>query len=142
LSYLDRLQPLALLVMRLAVGGIMVVHGYHNVFGGLHQHAQWVADLGLPMWIGYLSSFIELIGSVLVIAGLFTRCGAFALCADLTVALLRVHRHAGIGDYLVSHYEVEFLLAAAALAFALIFFGAGPIGMDHVLRGGGSIRRS
>ena len=33
---------------------------------------------------------------------------------------------------------IEFALAAAALAFALIFFGGGPIAIDHVLRGGGS----
>jgi hypothetical protein len=32
----------------------------------------------------------------------------------------------------------EFPMAAAALAFALIFFGAGPISLDHVLRGGSS----
>jgi hypothetical protein len=33
---------------------------------------------------------------------------------------------------------MELPLAVATLAFALIFLGAGPIAMDHVLRGGGS----
>jgi hypothetical protein len=28
-------------------------------------------------------------------------------------------------------------LAVATLAFALIFFGSGPISLDHILRGGG-----
>jgi putative oxidoreductase len=135
--YLDRLQPLALLVMRLAVGVIMVVHGYHNVFGGLHHHAQWIASLGVPSWLGYVSSFTELLGGLLLLAGFFTRVAALAICIDLVVALWKVHLHNGLMGS-ADRPGYEFPLAAASLAFALIFFGAGPIAFDHVLRGGGS----
>jgi len=135
--YLDRLQPLALLVMRLAVGAIMVTHGYHKVFGGLHHHAQMVAGIGLPAWLGYVSSFTEFLGGLLLLVGLFTRAAAFAVCVDLVVAIWKVHLNNGlIGSPDRPGYELA--LAAAALAFALIFFGAGPIAIDHVLRGGGS----
>jgi putative oxidoreductase len=137
LHHLDRLQPLALLIMRLALGAIMVVHGYHNVFGGLHHHVQMVAGLGLPRWLGYVSSFTEFLGGFLILAGLFTRVAAFAVFVDLVVALWKVHLHNGlIGSPDRPGYE--FPLAVAALAFALIFFGGGAIAMDHVLRGGGS----
>ena len=68
MRYLDRLQPLALLVMRLTLGVIMVAHGYHKVFGGLHHHAQVVASLGLPSWLGYVSSFTEFLGGLLILA--------------------------------------------------------------------------
>jgi putative oxidoreductase len=131
--YLDRLQPLALLLMRLTLGAIMVVHGSHKVFGGLHHHAELVAGLGLPGWLGYLSSFTEFFGGLFVMAGMFTRAAAFAICIDLSVAIWKVHLHKGFtGDG-----GIEFPLAAASLAFALIFFGAGSIALDHVLRGGG-----
>lgn len=134
MRYFDRLQPLALLVMRLTLGAIMVVHGSQKVFGGLHHHAQFVASLGLPAWMGYLSAFTEFLGGLLVLAGLFTRAAAFAICIDLSVAIWKVHWHNGLtGDH-----GFEFPLALATLAFALIFFGAGPISIDHILRGGGS----
>lgn len=134
MRYLDRLQPLALVLARLALGLIMVVHGYHKVFGGLHHHAQFVASLGLPAWLGYISSFTEFLGGILVLAGFFTRAAAFAICIDMAVAIWKVHWHNGLtGDH-----GYEFPLAVAALAFVLIFFGAGPIALDHVLRGGGS----
>lgn len=137
MRYLDRLQPLALLVMRLALGTIMVVHGSHKVFGGLHHHAQFVASLGLPAWMGYLSSFTEFLGGLFVLAGLFTRAAAFAICVNLSVAIWKVHWHNGLtGDH-----GFEFPLSLATIAFALIFFGAGPIAIDHVLRGGGSISK-
>src|SRR5579864_4972627 len=120
--------------MRLTLGAIMVVHGSHKVFGGLHHHAQMVAGLGLPAWLGYVSAFAEFLGGLLVLAGLFTRVAAFTVCIDLIVAIWKVHWHNGLtGDH-----GYEFPLAVATLALALIFFGAGPIALDHVLRGGGT----
>jgi putative oxidoreductase len=136
LRYLDRLQPLALFVARLALGAIMVAHGYQNLFRHLHDHVHLVASLGLPAWLGYVSSFAEFLGGLLVLAGFFTRAAAFAICIDLVVAIWKVHWHNGLtGDH-----GFEFPLAAAALAFVLIFFGGGPISLDHVLRGGGGGR--
>ena len=137
MRYLDRLQPLALFVMRITLGIIMVVHGYHKVFGGLRHHAQFVASLGLPGWLGYVSSFTEFLGGLFILAGMFTRAAAFAICINLCVAIWKVHLHKGLtGDG-----GFEFPLAVATLAFALIFLGGGPIALDHVLRGGGNSPR-
>jgi putative oxidoreductase len=134
LRYLDRLQPLALFVMRLALGAVIVGHGYQKVFGGLHHHVEFVASLGPPGWTAYLSSFTEFLGGLLVLVGLFTRVAAFAICIDLSVAIAKVHFHNG----LMAKGGYEFPLALAALAFGLIFFGAGPIALDHIRAPGGS----
>lgn len=139
MRYLDRLQPLAFLVMRLALGAVMVAHGYQNLFRHLHDHVRLVASLGVPAWLGYMSSFAEFAGGLLVLVGLFTRAAAFALCVDLIVAIWKVNWHNGMtGDH-----GYEFPLALAALAFALVFLGGGPIAMDHVFHGvgGGSGKR-
>ena len=96
-----------------------------------------VAGLGLPSWLGYVSAFAEFFGGLMILVGFFTRAAAAAVFIDLLVAIWKVHLHNGlIGGPDRPGYE--FALAAAALAFALIFFGGGPIGLDHVLRGGGS----
>jgi putative oxidoreductase len=139
LRYLDRFQPLALLVMRLVLGVIMIMHGYHKVFGGLHHTAQMVGRLGMPSWLGYLSAFVEFMGGILVLSGLITRCAALAICINLAVAIWKVHWHNGLLGS-PEHPGYEFPLALAALAFALMFFGAGPISLDQVLRGGGTGR--
>jgi putative oxidoreductase len=137
LRYLDRLQPLALLVMRLSLGAVMLVHGYQKVFGGLHHHAQLVASLGLPSWLGYVSSFTEFLGGLLVLLGLFTRVAALGICIDLSVAIVKVHLHNG----LTGNNGYQLPLALAALAFALIFFGGGSIALDHVRAPGGGTSR-
>lgn len=135
MRYLDRLQPLALLVTRIVLGVIMVVHGYHKVFGGLGHFAHSMN--GLPPWVGYVGAFVEFLGGMLLLAGFFTRCAAIAVCIDLCIVIWKVHLHNGmLGS--PDHPGYESTLAAAAIAFALIFFGAGPISLDHVLRGGGS----
>ena len=79
MRYLDRLQPLALVVMRVVLGVIMVAHGYHKVFGGLAQFSHMVGSMGLPAWLGYGAAFTELIGGLMILAGFFTRPAAFAL---------------------------------------------------------------
>jgi putative oxidoreductase len=130
-GYLDRLQPLGLLILRIVFGAIMIAHGYPKVFGGLHHHVQFVSSLGLPGWLAYLSAIAEFFGGILVIAGLVTRIAAFAILIDLAVAIAKVHWKHGLtgqGGY-------EFPLALAAIALALVFFGAGPIAMDSI-RGG------
>jgi putative oxidoreductase len=137
LRYLDRLQPLALLIMRLTLGAIMTAHGYHKVFGGLHNFTYMVGNMGLPAWLGYVAAFTELFGGLLILLGFFTRLAAFALCVDLAVAIWKVHLHNGLMGA-PDRPGFEFPLSVATLAFALIFFGAGPIALDHILRGGGS----
>jgi putative oxidoreductase len=71
----------------------------------------------------------EFFGGILVVVGLLTRLAAFSIFIDMFVAITKVHWKNGLrgqGGY-------EFPLALAALAFALIFFGAGPISLDALI---------
>jgi putative oxidoreductase len=134
LRYLDRLQPLALVALRLVLGAIMIGHGHLKVFGGLSEHAHHVSSLGLPGWLAYLSAGAEFFGGILVIAGLFTRFAALAILINMTVAIWKVHWKNG----LLGQGGYQFPLSLAAIAFALIFFGGGPIALDSIRRGGGA----
>lgn len=130
---LDRLQPLALLVLRIVLGAVMIGHGYGKVFGGLPHFVPFIRSLGLPGWLAYVSAATEFGGGILVIAGLFTRCVSFAILIDLLVVIWKVHWKHGF----MAQGGYEFPLAVAAIAFALIFFGGGPIAFDSIRRGGG-----
>ena len=136
MRYLDRLQPLALLVLRVVLGAVMIGHGYGKVFGGLSHFAQFVRTLGLPGWLAYPSAFAEFFGGVLVIAGLLTRCASLAILMDMSVVIWKVRWKYG----LVGNAGYEFPLALAAIAFALIFLGGGPIAFDSIRKGGGGGR--
>lgn len=112
--------------MRVVLGIIMTAHGYSKVFGGLSKHAAFVHSLGLPGWLGYVSAFAEFGGGILLIVGFATRLAAFVTLIDMLVAIFKVHLHNG----LTGAAGYEFALACAALAFALLFYGSGPISAD------------
>jgi putative oxidoreductase len=136
LRFLDRLQPLALLVLRLVLGAVMIAHGYSKVFGGFSRVHDMVHRIGFPGWTAYLVAGTEFFGGILIIVGLLTRFVAVAMLIDMFVAIWKVHFHNGLtgpGGY-------EFPLALSAIAFALIFFGAGPIALDGIRKGGGGGR--
>lgn len=132
MRYLDRCQPLALLVLRIVLGVIMIGHGYHKVFGGMQHTVDSISKLGLPGWTAYLSAYTEFFGGILVIAGLFTRVVALAILIDMLVAIGKVHWKNG----LLGEGGYQFPLSLAAIAFALILFGPGPIALDGIRRGG------
>jgi len=139
LNYLDRVQPIALLVLRLALGAVMVGHGYHKVNGHVHDFAGFLTSMHIPAWLAYVVAVTEFLGGILILLGLFTRFAALAICIDMVVAILKVHLPHGLlgaGGY-------EFPLALAAIAFSLIFFGAGPVALDGIRRpGAGGSRKN
>jgi putative oxidoreductase len=137
LRYLDRMQPLALLVLRMILGIIMIAHGSHKVYGHMSEYAGYIHSLGMPVWLGYVSAIAEFAGGILVIMGLVTRCAAIAIFIDMFVAIAKVHWKHG----LLGNGGYEFPLSLAAIAFALIFLGAGPISIDAIRGGGGAKSR-
>jgi len=131
LSFLDRLQPLGLLVLRLALGAVMIAHGWQKIAGHMNGIMGMLPHLGIPAWMAYLVVAAEFGGGILVVFGFLTRFAAFAILVDMLVAIAKVHLKNGM----TGQGGFEFPMACAAIAFVLIFFGAGPIAID-ALRGG------
>jgi putative oxidoreductase len=135
-DFLNRLQPFALLVMRLVLGAIMIAHGYHKVWGGFHHHMDFVGSLGIPKWMAYLSAGTEFFGGIAIALGLFTRFFAAAFIVEMAVAIWKVHFKNG----LMGNGGYEFPLALATLAFGLLCFGGGPWGLTFGKSGGWKAR--
>jgi putative oxidoreductase len=132
LRALDRLQPLALLCLRLLLGAVMIGHGYGKVFqGGLARHVHMVSSLGLPGWLAYPSAFTEFFGGILLILGVGTRVVSSLVVIDMAVAIWKVHWKNGM----FGHGGYEFPLSLAVIAFALVSFGAGPIAPHRIFSG-------
>lgn len=127
MNFLNRLQPLGLLILRLALGAIMIAHGWQKIAGGMSHTMGFLAHLGIPPWMAYLVVAAEFGGGILVVIGFLTRFAAFAILIDMLVAIFKVHISHGLFS---SNGGFEFPMACAAIAFSLIFFGAGPIAID------------
>jgi putative oxidoreductase len=104
----------------------MIAHGYKKVFGGFHNHQQFVGVLGMPAWMAYLSTATEFLGGIAIVLGIFTRFVSLAFLIEMSVAIVKVHWKNGF----TAPGGVEFPLALIAIAFALICYGGGPYGFN------------
>ena len=135
---LNRMQPLALLVLRLGLGAIMIAHGYPKIFhGGAAKMASEVTGWGWPWWMAYVSACSEFFGGLGLVFGFLTRLASLGVFINMSVAIWKVHLHNGLG----TPNGFDFPMACAVIAFALIFFGPGIISVDHLIWGGGARQR-
>jgi putative oxidoreductase len=130
---LERLKPLALLLLRLALGIIFIFHGYPKLFTHTRETMQMFQHMGFPGYFAYIAGAIEFFGGLVLILGLFTRIAGILLAGEMAVALWRVHLPQGPVT-MVKNYE--FPMALAAAAFTLACVGAGLVSLDHVIFGG------
>ncbi len=127
---------LGLLVLRVVVGAVFAAHGAQKIFEyTIPGTIGSFAGMGVPMpeIAAPFVAFVELIGGILLVLGLFTRLAGILLAIDMVVALVLVHLSAGlwVGE---GGYEFVAVLGAAALALALT--GAGRFSIDGAfLRG-------
>jgi putative oxidoreductase len=125
-KWLNSLQPIGALLMRLILGVSIAVHGYQKVLpiSALHHYAHYVTTLGLPYWLGYVSAYTEFVGGILLVLGLFTRLIAFLIGLNMLVAFATVGIHHDFDFY-------GYILALAVLAVMLLFSGAGAMALDR-----------
>ena len=127
---------LGLLVLCIVVGAVFTAHGAQKIFEyTIPGTIGSFAGMGVPMpeIAAPFVAFVELIGGILLVLGLFTRLAGILLAIDMVVALVLVHLAAGlwVGE---GGYEFVAVLGAAALALALT--GAGRFSLDGAfLRG-------
>jgi putative oxidoreductase len=126
-KYSDNGVSFAALILRLALGMIMLPHGFSKLMSFATQSGTF-AD---PFHIGStpslcLTIFAEVLCSVFVILGLFTRFACIPLIIDVAVALGYVHHWQLFGDG-----EKACIYLAGFIA--LLFTGPGKISIDRFI---------
>src|SRR5829696_103918 len=126
-------SDLGLLVVRLALGPMLMAHGWNKIFGqgGLVGTAGWFEGLGLhPGWLhARLAAFAELAVGMLVTTGILTGLASTGFVALMVVATLTDHRGKG---YFVFKGGCEYTVLVAMVAVALAALGPGAWSLDHV----------
>jgi putative oxidoreductase len=127
---------LSLLVLRLAVGGVMLAHGWNHIFRGgrIAGTGRWFESLGMrPGWLhAWTASLTELGAGALLVLGLFTPLAGAAVVGVMLVAWITNHRKNGFFVFRPGEgWEYVMTLTAAGLLFCGA--GAGRVSFDHAL---------
>jgi len=140
LATLNKIQPVALLFLRVAVGIIMVVHGWWKI-GHMEGFGQFLAGLGFtqpsPQFHVYMAIACEFLGGLGILVGLLTRVAALGIASAMSVAVFFVHWNNGLlmDNPATEAFEngYEYPLTLLAVAVFLIFNGAGPLSLDALI---------
>jgi len=140
-------EDLGLLVLRLAIGGVVIAHGFIKIgwpismgeargIAAVRGTAGWFGGLGFwpPMFWALVAIGAEVGGSLLMILGLGGPIGAGVVFGDLVIVTLVAHVPHGFwagGGKQLSGVEFPIPLTAGALAVALI--GTGGWSLDAAL---------
>lgn len=108
-------KAMGMLLVRLAAGAVFINHGWMKL-QNLSGAEGFFSGLGLPPGAATLVAVIEVVGGIMLALGIAPRIAGLVLGIEMIVAMLLV----GIPN---GSYELEMMLAAAALAVFMIGSG-------------------
>ena len=126
-----RLDDWGRLVLRVSIGGTMLVHGVSKLFGGVGGIAGLLESRGLPAFLAYGVYVGEVIAPIMLILGFYARPAATILVFNMVVAILLAHskdivtlnKHGGWAVELPSLYLFG--------SVAIVLLGAGHIAVGR-----------
>ncbi|MDG4664738.1 DoxX family protein [Mycobacterium sp. 236(2023)] len=132
-------QDLGLLLLRVAVGVLLIGHGLQKVFGlwggpGLDGFRDQLTDVGFRNAdiLTYVAAGGQIAAGVLLVIGLFTPIAAAGALGYLVTATLAeamtAHNDARLGSFLTDGHEYQLILLFAVAAIILV--GPGRYGLD------------
>ena len=132
-------QDLGLLILRLAVGGLLILHGLQKAFGwwggpGLDGFSTSLDEMGFKHAdiLTYVATGGQIAAGVLLVLGLFTAIAAAGALAYLVNGVLAeamvAHEQARLAEFLTDGHEYQLILVAATAA--IILTGPGRYGFD------------
>lgn len=136
------------LILRLVMGVGFIVHGWAKISRGTAGFGKLLAWIGVPFpqVSAAITSYIELIGGIALILGLWTRFTVLPLAITMMVALFTINVHYGFSSIKTigltaqgpifgpPGYEINLLYMAGL--FALLLLGPGKWSVEHYLRNG------
>ena len=138
-------RPWAPLPLRLVIGYGFVAHGWAKLSRGPEGFARLLEQIGAPLpgVTAWVSTFVEILGGLAILAGAFVAAVSIPLIVMMLVAMFTVHLRYGFSaintigltpdgpQFGPPGYEVNLLYIAGLLA--LILAGAGPCSIDGLL---------
>lgn len=131
------MEDLALLALRLLLGGLFIGHGAQKLFGwfggyGLAGTGAFMESIGLRpgRQMAALAGLSEVLGGVLFILGLFQPLAALMIGGAMLIAIAKVHGKHGLWSQ-NNGYEYNLVLLVLAVALALL--GPGNLSLASTL---------
>ena len=124
------LEPLSWLLVRVACGGILAVHGWGKISRGAEAMAPVFMKMGYdhPVPLIWFLAFVEFVGGLAIVLGLFTRFFAAMVTIEMAVIMFAHYLPNGF-SWLNRGYE--FVLLWGLVSMAIWWKGGGAYSVDR-----------
>lgn len=113
------------LLLRLAVGGLMLFHGMNKLLTGASGIKGLLASYGLPEFIAYGTILGEVVAPIFIVLGILTRPSALLVAFTMVVAWLMVGLDKTFLLDKTGAWAIESIVYFFVSALAIAFLGAG-----------------
>ncbi|MFL9831432.1 DoxX family protein [Flavobacterium sp. ST-87] len=120
---------LGLLILRIATGGLMLLHGIAKI-GHTSFIGDMLVDKGLPSLLSYGVYFTEIIAPILILIGFRTRIASIVYVLGALFALFLVHSEQLFLLNENGGWQLELLGLYIAGGITLFFTGGGKIAVS------------
>lgn len=120
-------------LVRVIIGYILFMHGWGKVTGaGVAGIGGFMAKAGLEpgALFAICAMFLETVGAICIVVGLFTRFFAAALAIELGIAFIFVHFSHG---FAAGKGGFEYVLLLGIVMFYIAIRGGGPYSADRLI---------
>jgi putative oxidoreductase len=119
------------LLLRLALGGLVIFHGIAKIRSGIDPITQLVTATGMPAFVAYGVYIGEVIAPVLVILGWYSRIGSLLIAINMVFALSLAHRADLFNVATTGGYALELQAMYLLTAIAIALMGPGRYSMNE-----------
>lgn len=118
-------SDLARLILRIALGVLVLLHGVAKLRGGVGSIEGMVAAHGWPSYVAYGALVGEVLGPLLLLVGFYARIGAALIAINMVFAFALVHM-GQFGQFTEQGgWALELQGMYLATALALVLLGPG-----------------
>ncbi len=137
--FLSFWRSFALLVVRLGLGGILLLHGAARYRAGMASQAEYLTQFSTPYpeVAAYGATIFEVVGGVFLILGALTPLVGLGVLVQQVLTIVWTSYYKGPqllnadGSY---HGGFEYSIALALLGLLFFVFGGGVVSLDRVFR--------
>ncbi|WP_079507543.1 DoxX family protein [Mesobacillus jeotgali] len=129
---MENKYEVSILILRIVLGISFFVHGLAKFQGGIENTVGWFGSIGLPGFLAYGVAFIEIVGGIALVLGLFTRIVSIIFILLMVGAIIKVKLAAGfLGNGQMAGYELD--LAYLAMAVSIAITGSKAYALDSFI---------
>jgi putative oxidoreductase len=132
-GFYDSWRDIADTLVRIVMGYILFMHGWGKLTAlGFAAVSASMAKQGLEpaAFFAGAAIFLETVGAICIVLGLFTRFFAAALAIEMAIAFAVVHFSHG---FAAGKGGFEYVLLLGIVLFAIALRGGGPYSIDRMI---------